>query len=133
VRDELPHRIATEPLEHGIGKDEAHHGFADDGRGRYGTDVAALDGRWCFFQRREIDRTQRLHERRDRFHVAGHAKLFAVGHAAFESAGTIRRSGEHRFARGDARAGDDLVVDALSRAPRGLHSKANPHRLDRRN
>ena len=40
---------------------------------------------------REVDRAERLHQRRDRFHVGRHPEVLAVGDAAFESAGVVGR------------------------------------------
>ena len=47
----------------------------------------------------EIDRAQRLHQRRDRLHVAGDAQILAVGDAAFEAAGVVGRPGDADAAR----------------------------------
>ena len=86
---------------------------ADDRGGRNGADVAALDGRRALGHRREIDRAQRLHQRRDGLHVDRDAQILAVGDAAFEAAGVVGRPG-HVDAAGRRRAGarQDLVVDA---------------------
>src|SRR3989442_1754000 len=81
IGDELLDRVAAELLNDRVGEDERDHRLADDGGGRHGADVAALDGRGTFGHRREIDRAKRLHERRDRLHVRRHAEILAVGDA----------------------------------------------------
>ena len=87
--DQFLDRIAAELLEHRLGEDERHHGFADDGGGGNGADVAAFDRRRADRHRGQIDRAERLHERGDRLHVAGDAQVLAVGDAAFEAAGVV--------------------------------------------
>ena len=87
-------RVAAKLLEERIREDERHHRFADDGRGGHGADVAALDGGRCLGHRAQVHRSQRLHQRGDRFHEAGHAHVLAVGDAAFEAAGVV--GGPHR-------------------------------------
>ena len=109
---EVGDRVAAEPLDERVGEHERDHRFADDRGGRDGTDVAALDRRRRFLHRGQVDRPQRLHERRDGLHPGGDAKVFAVGHAAFEPAGVVGRTGDagvvsagrgpERFRRGRA-------------------------------
>ena len=60
----------------------------------------------------EIDRPERLHERCDRFHVAGHPKILAIGDAAFETAGIVRRPGDAHPTGSTAGGRQDLVVNA---------------------
>ena len=57
-RLQLAQRVAAEPLGERLGEHERHHGFADDGGGRHGADITALDGR-----RRFLDRLVRSTER----------------------------------------------------------------------
>ena len=64
-------RVAAEFLEQRVGEHERDHRFADDRGGGDGADVAALDrGRALRSSVVEIDRAQRLHQRRDRLHVS---------------------------------------------------------------
>ena len=63
----------------------------------------------------QIDGAQRLHQRRDRLHVTGHAKVLAIGDAAFEPAGTIGRPGD---------AASAIVAVARARSRRGPASPA---------
>ena len=71
---------------------------------------------------REIDRAQRLHQRRDRLHVAGDAQILAVGDAAFEAAGVVGRprdAGDRRRRRSRAAGSRRGPASRARRRPPG--------------
>ena len=62
----------------------------DDGERLDRRDVAALDERVRGLARLQIDRGERLHQRRQRLHRGAHDDLLAVRHAALDAAGAVR-------------------------------------------
>ena len=76
----------------------------------------------------EIDRSQRLHQRRDRLHVTDDAHVLAVGHAAFEAAGAVGRPG--RSAGRRAPAAGSRRGRAIRGGRRCSAPEADAHALD---
>ena len=91
ARSSVRDRVAAETSEQRVGEDEAT--IASPTTAAAGTAQTSLRsiaaGDSC--HRRQIDGSQRLHQRRDRLHPAGDAQVLAVGDAAFEAAGVVGR------------------------------------------
>src|SRR5947208_13319863 len=66
-RTELVDGVTAELLEGRVSEDERHHRFADDRGGGHRAHVTPLDGCGARCHRGQVDRSERFHERRDRF------------------------------------------------------------------
>src|SRR6266404_7938342 len=93
----LAQAVAAKLLSHCRGQHQRDHRFANHAAGGNDRDVRTFESSPLFLLRIDINRAQRAPQRRDRFQVAAHAQLFAVGDAAFQSAGPI--AGANKFLR----------------------------------
>src|SRR5437763_5076432 len=91
--------ISPELLQHGITEYEREHRFGNDAHGGYGGDVAPLGGRRRRLTGGHVDRSERAHEGADGLHGDTHDERLAGRHAAFESAGVVRRAAHVAGAR----------------------------------
>ena len=87
--DEVAERVAAELLLRGDGELPGDRSLRDDGERFDRGDVRTLDERARFLTGRQVDGTQRLHQRRERLHRGTDDDLFAVRDARLDAAGTI--------------------------------------------
>src|SRR5688500_453341 len=122
---DLLEAVAAEFLQEGVGQHDGHHGLAHDpGRGD-STDVAALDHGLDRLLCRKVDGLERRAKRREWFHRSPDDDGLAIGDAALETAGVVRRAIE-------AVAGleHDFVVHAGARPSRRLEAHPELAPLD---
>ena len=106
----------------GRGQHQRHHRLAHHARRGHGAGVGALAQRLRGLLRGDVDRAQRLGERRQRLHGAAHDQRVAGGHAALHAAGAVG------LAEVAALLGpEDLVVGLRARrARRGRSRRRSP-------
>src|SRR5229473_1725933 len=99
----LGERISSEFLQKSIGKHKGDHRFTDDARRGNHAPVGALVGGLHRLLGDHVSSAEGAAQRGDRLQVAAHDHVFAVGDAAFETAGAIGRAAEavHGFIVGD--------------------------------
>ena len=107
--DEVDERVAAELLARRAGELERDGRLGDDRERLDRSDVAPLDERLRLLAGREVDRAQRLHQRRQRLHRRADDELFAVRDAGLDPARAVGLA---------AVAGQELVV-RLASAQRG--------------
>ena len=90
-RDEVAERVAAELLARRAGELPRDRGLGDDRERLDRSDVAALDERLRRLAGREVDRRERLHQRRQRLHRRADDDLLAVRDAGLDPAGAVRR------------------------------------------
>ena len=124
--DEVAERVAAELLAGRARELERDRGLGDDRERLDGGDVAALDERLGRLAGLEVDRAQRLHQRRQRLHRRAHDDLLAVRDAALDA----RRRGSSRGG-GPVVVGEDLVVGLRAAQLGELEAVADLDALDR--
>ena len=94
---QVVHRIAAEFFQQCIGQHNRYHRFADHARSGHGAIIGTLDVRAGRLTARRINRRQRFHQRRNRFHRHATNQRFAIGDAAFESARVVAAARQRRI------------------------------------
>src|SRR3954453_3556589 len=103
-RDEVAERVAAELVARRDRELPRHACFGDHRERLDGRGVAALDEPFSRLTRREVDRRQWPHQRRERLHRRPHDDLLAVRDGPLDTAGTVRLAVEATL------VADDLIV-----------------------
>ncbi len=83
-------RVAAELVPRRRGELEGHRGLGDDSQCFDSRDVRALDERRSRLAGGQVDRGERLHQRRQRLHRRAHDDLLAVRDAGLDPTGMVR-------------------------------------------